>query len=104
VTKPWELISREHKGLVGRRAVVEKTFRLPDGRQAAFMVTGDSANRAVACIAVTARQTVLIAEQYRPGPERIMTELPGGAVDPASPLPTVPPASSPRRPATCPKN
>ena len=45
------------------------------------MVTGDSANRAVACIAVTARQTVLIAEQYRPGPERIMAELPGGAVD-----------------------
>ncbi len=81
MTKAWELISREHKGLVGRRAVVEKTFRLPDGRQAAFMVTGDSANRVVACIAVTARQTVLIAEQYRPGPERIMAELPGGAVD-----------------------
>jgi ADP-ribose pyrophosphatase len=86
VTRPWELISRERKGLVGRRAVVEKTFRLPDGRRAAFMVTGDSANRAVACIAVTARQTVLIAEQYRPGPERIMAELPGGAVDPGESL------------------
>ena len=71
---------------MGRRAVVEKTFRLPDGRQAAFMVTGDSANRAVACVAVTARQTVLIAEQYRPGPERIMAELPGGAVDPGESL------------------
>lgn len=71
---------------MGRRAVVEKTFRLPDGRQAAFMVTGDSASRAVACIAVTARQTVLIAEQYRPGPERIMAELPGGAVDPGESL------------------
>lgn len=81
MAEPWELISREHRGLVGRRAVVEKTFRLPDGRQAAFMVTGDSANRAVACIAVTARGTVVIAEQYRPGPERIMAELPGGAVD-----------------------
>jgi ADP-ribose pyrophosphatase len=81
VTKPWELISSERKGLVGRRAVVEKKFRLPDGREAAFMVTGDSANRAVSCIAVTARRTVLIAEQYRPGPERIMAELPGGAVD-----------------------
>ena len=65
---------------------MEKTFRLPDGRQAAFMVTGDSANRAVACIAVTARRTVLIAEQYRPGPERIMAELPGGAVDPGESL------------------
>ena len=86
MTEPWELISRERKALVGRRAVVEKTFRLPDGRQAAFMVTGDSANRAVACVAVTARQTVLIAEQYRPGPERIMAELPGGAVDPGESL------------------
>lgn len=86
MTDPWELISRERKGLVGLRAVVEKTFRLPDGRQAAFMVTGDSVNRAVACIAVTARRTVLIAEQYRPGPERIMAELPGGAVDPGESL------------------
>lgn len=81
MTQPWELVGREPKGLVGRRAVVEKTFRLPDGRETAFTVTGDSANRAVACIAVTTRRMVLIAEQYRPGPEQIMAELPGGAVD-----------------------
>ena len=29
---------------------------------------------------------MLIAEQYRPGPERIMAELPGGAVDPGESL------------------
>jgi ADP-ribose pyrophosphatase len=86
VTSAWELISSERKGQVGLRAVVEKTFRMPDGSQAVFTVTGDAGNRAVACVALTARQTAVLAEQYRPGPERLMMELPGGGVDPGESL------------------
>jgi ADP-ribose pyrophosphatase len=86
VTSAWELISSERKGQVGLRAVVEKTFRMPDGSQAAFTVTGDAGNRAVACVALTPRQTAVLAEQYRPGPERLMMELPGGGVDPGESL------------------
>jgi ADP-ribose pyrophosphatase len=81
VADAWELISSERKGWVGRRAVVEKAFRLPDGSQGVFTVTGDASSLAVACVALTPRQTAVLAEQYRPGPERVMMELPGGGVE-----------------------
>jgi ADP-ribose diphosphatase len=86
VTSAWELISSERKGQVGRRAVVAKTFRMPDGSETVFTVTGDSSNSAVACVALTPRQTAVLAEQYRPGPERLMMELPGGGVEPGESL------------------
>jgi len=54
---------------------------MPDGSQAVFTVTGEASSRAVACVALTPRQTAVLAEQYRPGPERLMTELPGGGVE-----------------------
>ena len=82
----WELIRSERKGQIGRRPVVEKAFRLPDGSEAVFTVTGDASSRAAACVALTPRRTAILAEQYRPGPERVMTELPGGAVDPGESL------------------
>jgi len=86
VTGAWELISSEHKGRVGRRAVVAKTFRMPDGSESVFTVTGDAGSLAVACVALTSRRTVVLAEQYRPGPERLMMELPGGGVEPGESL------------------
>jgi ADP-ribose pyrophosphatase len=86
VADAWELISSERKGLAGRRAVVEKSFRMPDGSAAVFTVTGDSGSLAVACVALTSRQTAVLAEQYRPGPERVMAELPGGGVEAGEPL------------------
>ena len=86
MTSDWELIDSEHKGLVGRRAVVAKTFRMPDGSETVFTVTGEASSLAVACVALTSRQTVVLAEQYRPGPERLMMELPGGGVEPGESL------------------
>jgi ADP-ribose pyrophosphatase len=59
---------------------------MPDGSQAVFTVTGDPSHQAVACVALTPRQTAVLAEQYRPGPERLMMELPGGRVDPGESL------------------
>ena len=82
----WELISSEHQGRAGRRAIVAKTYRLPNGSEAVFTVTGDASHCAVACVALTPRHTVVLAEQYRPGPERMMMELPGGGVEPGESL------------------
>jgi hypothetical protein len=84
VTSAWELISSERKGQAGRRAVIAKTFRMPDGSETVFTVTGDAGNLAVACVGLTSRQTVVLAEQYRPGPERLMIgprRWPPGAAD-----------------------
>jgi ADP-ribose pyrophosphatase len=81
VASAWELISSERTGQAGRRPLIQKAYRMPDGTEAVFTVTGDASTRAVACVALTPRRTVVLAEQYRPGPERVMTELPGGGVD-----------------------
>ena len=86
MTNDWEVVKRERTGRVGRRAIVAKTLRGPDGAEFTISVTGDADNRAVACIALTPRGTVVLADQYRPGPERMMAELPGGAVDPGESL------------------
>lgn len=52
----------------------------PDGLRSEWDVLeqGDT----VAVVAFTPRQTVLVFEQYRVGPQRVIRELPGGAVDP----------------------
>jgi hypothetical protein len=86
VTSAWELIGTERQGQAGRRAIVAKTFRMPDGSETVFTVMGDASSRSVACVALTPRQTAVLAEQYRPGPERVMTELPGGGVEPGESL------------------
>jgi ADP-ribose pyrophosphatase len=86
VTIAWELLSSERQGQVGRRTLVAKTFRLPDGSEKTFTVTEFGAGTAAAVVALTVRGTVVLAEQYRPGPERVMAELPGGGVEPGESL------------------
>jgi ADP-ribose diphosphatase len=86
VTGGWELISSERLPQSGRRPVFAKTYRLPDGSTHVFSVTGEPGSAAVACVALTGRGTAVLAEQYRPGPERLMMELPGGGVEPGEPL------------------
>ena len=87
-TTPWELLSTERQGQAGRRVLVAKTFRMPDGSEKTFTITepGPGVTAAAAVVALTVRGTVVIAEQYRPGPERVMAELPGGGVEPGESL------------------
>ena len=87
MTGAWELLSSERQGQVGRRALIAKTFRMPDGSEQTFTVTESAGETAAAVVALTVRGTVVLAEQYRPGPERLMAELPGGGVDPGESLP-----------------
>jgi ADP-ribose pyrophosphatase len=86
VTSAWELLSTERQGEVGRRVIVAKTYRMPDGSEKTFTVTEYAAGTAAAVVALTVRGTVVLAEQYRPGPERLMAELPGGGVEPGESL------------------
>jgi ADP-ribose pyrophosphatase len=85
VTSAWELLRSERQGNAGRRALVTKTFRMPDGSEKTFTVT-ESAGVAAAVVALTVQGTVVLAEQYRPGPERVMAELPGGGIEPGETL------------------
>jgi len=63
------------------RTIVAKTFVMPDGQTATFGTFHSETAHFVATIALTTDNQVIVARQFRPGPERIMEELPGGGVE-----------------------
>lgn len=63
----------------GYRRLLSRKFQLPDGRIEEFTIKDEGR---VACIlALTPDQRVILAKQYRPGPEKILLELPGGGIE-----------------------
>ncbi|MDX2775859.1 hypothetical protein PV379_00615 [Streptomyces caniscabiei] len=66
---------------VGRRTIVRKVFLQPDGREAEYYTVNGLQSRAGAVIALTSENKVIIAEQFRPGPEMTLQELPGGGIN-----------------------
>jgi ADP-ribose pyrophosphatase len=76
---PWIRLSEEvlHEGY---RKVARRVYHLPDGRAANFEVHLDP--QVVAVLALTPQHRVILAKQYRPGPDRTLLEVPGGAVEP----------------------
>jgi ADP-ribose pyrophosphatase len=54
---------------------------MPDGEEAVFDVLHADGQEFAAVIGLTRDNKVIITRQFRPGPEKIMDELPGGFVD-----------------------
>jgi ADP-ribose pyrophosphatase len=63
----------------GYRRVVERRFRDADGAETTFEIRTEPHGAAV--VALTADHQVVLVEEFRPGPERWLLELPGGMVD-----------------------
>jgi ADP-ribose pyrophosphatase len=78
VVQPWGKLG---EGVVfdGHRRIVRRRFVLPDGAEVDYDVKVEP--DAAAVVAVTPSQEVVLVREYRPGPEEIVLELPGGAVD-----------------------
>ncbi len=76
--RPWEKLS-ERLSYDGFRKILTRRFRLPDGREADFDVFRSADT--VAVLALTEEDEVLLVREYRPGPEELLYELPGGIVD-----------------------
>ena len=70
---------REDISYNGYRKIITRVFQLPDGSIAEFDIKYEGP--AVCVLALTKDQKVVLAKQFRPGPERILFELPGGACD-----------------------
>jgi len=80
--KPWKRIEPTQLTKVGWRTITTKTFTLNNGQTASFEVFGKQNNRCAAVIAITTDNKVIVARQFRPGPEKILDELPGGFIEP----------------------
>lgn len=78
MTERWKLLS-ERPGTAGYLPLSVRRFELPDGTQADWDIFG--ADRSVAVLALTLDGMVVLARQYRPGPDAILDELPGGFVE-----------------------
>jgi ADP-ribose pyrophosphatase len=79
--KAWKRIEPTTIHKVGYRTIVTKTFVMPDGKTATFDTLLPEGQEFVNVIALTSECKVIVARQFRFGPELIMDELPGGFVD-----------------------
>lgn len=76
----WTKVEERPIEYGGFRKIVRRIFRLPDGSTAPFDVKEEAGN--VCVFALTTDHHVVLATQFRPGPEEVLHELPGGGIEP----------------------
>ncbi len=76
---PWKALKRSLHPHSPFLTIEDVLFELPDGREATYSLT--HVGKAVCLLALTRNQEVILARQFRPGPNRMLDELPGGYVD-----------------------
>jgi ADP-ribose pyrophosphatase len=66
---------------VGWRTITRKEYFFPDGSLHEFDLVGKLSDRGAIVLGLTSDYSVVVAEQFRPGPNRAMNELPGGMIE-----------------------
>ena len=77
---PWEQLD-ERSRTGGWLPVATRTYRMPDGSVSEWDIHV-APFTTVAVLALTTTGDVVGTRQFRPGPGRVLTDLPGGIVDP----------------------
>jgi ADP-ribose pyrophosphatase len=75
VVEDWKLIA-EDAAYSSWVTITRRTFQMPDGQVSEWDIIDGS--RTVAVVARLANGDFLLVRQYRPGPMRVLEELPGG--------------------------
>lgn len=78
-TKPWQELSRT-RAYDNFRRIDRVVYELPDGTQKAYDIEAHVGS--VTIIAVTPDEQVIMVRQYRPGPDKVLLEFPGGVIEP----------------------
>ncbi|MFA7253366.1 MAG: NUDIX hydrolase [Patescibacteria group bacterium] len=65
----------------GYRKIIKRRYQMPDGSEANFEIVCGFPKVAV-IFALTPENGVIITKEFRPGPGKVLMELPGGAVEP----------------------
>jgi len=74
----WEELSRE-MAFQKYLKIEEIGYKMPDGKESKFYIKKEGP--AVGILALTKKNEVILVKQFRPGPNEILNELPGGYVD-----------------------
>src|SRR5690348_1051753 len=78
--QPWQEVSSEQAFKKYSRVIDKVIFKLPDGSESDFYLKVEGP--AACMLALTPENDVILVRQYRPGPRKVLLELPGGYVDP----------------------
>ena len=77
---PWTILDQaEFVAPSGYMKLVTRRYRLPDGRESDWDLL--QGGRTAAVLALTPEGSVVLVRQYRPGPGRVLDEMPGGFVE-----------------------
>ena len=79
--KEWEELSREIIFQKYSKKVEKVMFRLPNGKEFDYYIKKEGP--AVCGLPLTTDNKIILAKQYRPGPKKVVLELPGGYADTA---------------------
>ena len=82
--KPWKLLNSEEIFKKFGRGISKCLFELPNGKQEEFYIKSE--RQTVDVLALTSDKQVILLEQFRPGPNKILYTLPGGFVQSDQPL------------------
>lgn len=80
--QPWKRVGPTNVRKVGYLTITDKHFVQPSGLEVEWTIMNDDAWAGACAIVITTEGKVVLARQFRAGPERIMDELPGGILDP----------------------
>lgn len=75
----WQELSREIVFQKYSRKIEKVIYKMPAGSESDFYVKKEGP--AAGILALTKDKKVILVKQYRPGPDEILNELPGGYVD-----------------------
>ena len=76
----WKIRSRKLRNEGSHRTLDDVVFELPNGRVETFSLF-HMAKKCVCVLALTTDNHIVLARQYRPGPGKVLDELPGGCVE-----------------------
>lgn len=74
----WQML-RESVERCGFRRILKRWYRLPDEREVLFDLKLEP--ECVAIVALTPENEVILAQQFRPGPNKLLNEIPGGGIE-----------------------
>lgn len=77
----WKRVEPTNITKVGWRKITTKSFVMPNGSLVEFDTVHPDGQEFAGILGITPEKQVVIARQFRPGPEKVMDELPGGFVD-----------------------
>jgi ADP-ribose pyrophosphatase len=77
---PWQVVEQKQVFKKYSRQIDRIDYKMPDGSLSDCYII--SQPPAAATVALTTDNKVILVRQFRPGPNKILTELPGGFIDP----------------------